>query len=213
MSKDLVLEFELKNTFEKEFRNKGLINILGIDEVGRGPLAGGVIVGGVVLNPEIPIYGLDDSKRLTEKKREQLAKEIRQKAWATATVEVTAPKIDQLGIGKAITQAINGVIKKIAKQIKIDAILIDYLKHQSKYPTLSITKGDQKSNSIAAAAIIAKVYRDKKMKKLGVKYPDYKFEKNKGYGTTEHRRALAIYGPIPKIHRYSFEPIKSQELR
>lgn len=200
-----------KNIFEEELKKNENTLILGIDEVGRGPLAGPVVVGGVILDFQKPIYGLDDSKKLSEAKRNQLNEEIKEKAIAFGTSSVKAQTIDKIGITEAIKKAMDSVIKKIEKQTEIHAVLVDYVKYENKYPTQSITKGDQKSNSIAAASIIAKVKRDTMMKSLAVQFPNYEFEKNKGYGTKNHIQAIKKYGSINKVHRYSFEPVKSLE--
>lgn len=204
-------KFEELNQYEEYFYAQGKYNIVGIDEVGRGPLAGPVVVAGVVLDSENPIYGLDDSKKLSPRKREKLALEIKQNAVACAVSSVQPVTIDKYGIAEAINMAIQRVIVKLESKIKIDVILIDYVKYRTEYDIVPLVKGDQKSNSIAAASILAKVHRDSYMYKLDKKYPGYGFATNVGYGTKEHRSALESLGYIEKIHRTSFEPIKSME--
>lgn len=200
---------ENMNFFEEEAYKEGKSFILGIDEVGRGPLAGDVTVAGVILDKDNLIKGLNDSKKLSEKKRNLLAKEIKEKAVIYDIVSIDAPTIDEIGISNAIRKAVYILIDNISKKVKIDKILIDYMKIELEIEHEILKKGDSRSNSIAAASIIAKVNRDAKMVEISSKYADYGFDKNKGYGTKTHIEAIKKYGIIKGIHRISFEPIKT----
>ncbi len=196
-----------KNKHEQELLDQGYKFIVGIDEVGRGPLAGPVTIGAVILDPNVPIYGLKDSKKLSFTQIEKLAFEIKEKAICYAIVSATPETIDKIGISNAIHRCMRTAVRKL--EVKPDYILIDheYLKFKG-IESKAITKGDDNSNSIAAASIIAKASRDQKMIKSGKKYPQYGFEKHVGYGTKQHREAIENFGPIPKFHRYSFKPIR-----
>lgn len=196
-----------KNKYEQQLYAEGYKYIVGIDEVGRGPLAGNVTVGAVILDPEKPIYGLKDSKKLSSKQIEILANKIKQDALAYVIVSATPQTIDKLGIGNAIISCMRRAVRKLKPTP--DYVLIDYQKINFRgIPSMAITKGDDNSNSIAAASIIAKHHRDQEMIKLGTKYPQYGFEKHVGYGTKQHRLAIEEYGPIIGVHRYSFKPIR-----
>lgn len=190
--------------FEKELWISGYNYICGIDEVGRGCFAGPVVVGAVIFPKNLNlISGVVDSKLLKPRQREKLAEEIKNKAASWAVCEVKVSVINKLGIGKATQVAFRKVIKLLDK--KADFVLIDafYIKHFNRKSQKAIIKGDQKCFSIAAASIIAKVYRDKLMKGLHKKYPEYGFAKHKGYGTKLHQTAIREYG-LTKIHRTSF---------
>ena len=180
--------------------------ILGIDEAGRGPLAGSVVAAGVILNPENPIKGLVDSKKLTAKKRELLALEIQQKALDFAIGESTAREIDQINILQATLLAMTRVAGSISH--RFDTILVDGNQLPAwHYPAKAIIKGDSKIEAISAASILAKVYRDQQMTVLDKKHPEYHFEKHKGYPTKLHLEKLQQYGPLA-VHRNSFEPVR-----
>ncbi len=200
----LEVKFATLSEFENKAKSEGFENIVGIDEVGRGPLAGPLVVAGVILDE--PIYGLDDSKKLSKIKLEQLNAEILANAKAWAIYEVKVATIDKLGIKVAVHYAMKKVIKKLA--VQPDFALIDYEKPKLQIASESITKGDSRSNSIAAASIIAKYYRDQKMIKVGKKYPGYGLERNVGYGTKEHRQGIETFGYIKGVHRESFNPVK-----
>lgn len=206
---DIIEQYEKLNKHENELYKKGYFNILGIDEVGRGPLAGDVVIAGVILDPNVPIYNLNDSKKLTENKRNTLSEEIIKKAKCYSIVSVPVNIIIEKGINYAIIYGVNKIIENISFQVNIDFILIDYMKIDLELEHLILKKGDSISNSIAAASIIAKVYRDRKMIELKDKYPNYLFEKHKGYGTKKHIEAIKEYGIIKGLHRENFEPIKS----
>ncbi len=196
-----------KNKHESELLAEGFNYIAGVDEVGRGPLAGPVTVAAVILDPNKPIYGLKDSKKLSSKRIAELSDQIKENALSYAIVSATPATIDKIGISVAIHKCMRTAIRKL--DISPDYVLIDheYLKF-NKIESKAITKGDDNSNSIAAASIIAKHDRDTKMEKLGVKYPQYGFEKHVGYGTKHHRETIEKLGPIPNVHRYSFKPIR-----
>ncbi len=194
------------NQYEEKYQAEGYQTIIGIDEVGRGPLAGSLVVAGVILDKEI--LGLRDSKKLSKKKVAELSAIIKKEARAYKIVEVRATTIDKVGIKKCVHDAMKKVIKEI--EVTPDFALIDFEKPTLKIPSESMKKGDNVSNSIAAASIIAKDFRDTKMEKIGKKYPEYGFESHVGYGTKKHVEALKKYGPIKGVHRYTFEPIKSK---
>ena len=189
---------------EKRFARLGFVNIAGVDEVGRGSIAGPVVAAAVILpaNFKIP-QGFGDSKQVKPQKRKVFAKLIKRQAKTYFEAVVPVSKIDKLGLGKAVQIAFRKALKSLAPPadfILIDAFYISHLNRKNQRP---IVRGDQKSASIAAASILAKVYRDKIMKKLARKYPEYKFGKNKGYGTKDHQVAIKKFG-LSKIHRKSF---------
>ena len=184
------------------------ILICGADEVGRGPLAGPVVAAAVILDPENPITGLDDSKKLSEKKREALAKEIRQKAlsWSIGRAEVE--EIDDINILQASLLAMKRAIESLP--IAAHEALIDGNKLPAlNIPASAIIGGDALHAEISAASIIAKVFRDAEMVELDKKYPGYGFAKHKGYGTKQHMQALDDLG-VTQIHRRSFSPVKKR---
>lgn len=192
--------------FEKEASQAGFHLIAGIDEVGRGPLAGPVVAAAVILDPKQPIIGLDDSKKLSLKKRLQLFEEIRTKSIAVTIGVSDAEEIDQLNILQATKKAMNKAVSKL--DIQPDMLFIDAETIDSPIPQKAIIKGDSFSNSIAAASIIAKVSRDKMMEHYDNQYPGYDFKNNAGYGTQAHLEGLKKLGPSP-IHRRSFAPVKN----
>ena len=180
--------------------------IAGVDEVGRGPLAGAVVAAAVILDPDNPIEGLTDSKKLTEKRREILSEEIKRKALCWAFGRAEAEEIDQVNILQASLLAMSRAVENLTAQP--NHCLID----GNKCPKLSCTseaivKGDLKIDSIGAASIIAKVERDNEMKRLDQEYPGYGLAKHKGYPTKQHLEALAELGITP-IHRRSFSPVR-----
>lgn len=189
---------------EKSLWKKGFHHIAGLDEVGRGCFAGPVVVGAVVFPKDLQmIAGLADSKLLKPRQREKLTESIKEQALAWSVAEISVTTINKLGIGKATQIAFRKAIKSLKKSP--DFILIDafYIKHLNRKRQKPIKDGDKICASISAASIIAKVYRDKLMKKLHRKYPKYGFAKHKGYGTKQHQDAIKKYG-LSKIHRKSF---------
>ncbi len=178
--------------------------VCGVDEVGRGPLAGPVIAAAVILNPTLIPYDLNDSKKLSAKKREYLNEQILACAEC-AYGEASLEEIDELNILHASMLAMQRAVKNLPR--KVDHILVDGNRLPDfEAPATAIIKGDQKSVSIAAASIIAKIKRDFLMKKLAKIHPEYGWERNSGYGTREHMEALNLVGPS-RFHRKSFSPI------
>lgn len=193
--------------FEKKYQAEGFSQIIGIDEVGRGPYAGPVVAAAVILPPNADFFftGLNDSKKLTAKKREELDALLRANLDVKfAIAEISSVEIDKINILKATHKAMHLAVEKLGCG---DFILVDGRKVPGfKLPSQNIIKGDSKSASIAAASILAKVYRDKLMCEYAKIYPQYNFAKNAGYGTAEHQSALDKFGITP-IHRRSFAPI------
>lgn len=192
--------------YENELIKKGIKVIAGVDEVGRGPLVGNVTAACVVLPLNYKLAGLTDSKKLSEKKREEFYKIIKKDALAIGIGEINAEEIDKINIYEATKKAMTIAISEANKQIKLEHILIDAMPLKLDIPTTSIIKGDAKSLSIAAASVIAKVTRDREMYELDKIYPMYEFKNNKGYGTKKHIEAIEKYGII-KEHRKTYEPV------
>lgn len=190
-------------SFEKEKINSGFNTVAGVDEAGRGPLAGPVCAAAVILPIDCEIEGLDDSKKLSEKKREKLYDIIIEKAIAYKIELVNNTVVDDINILNATMLAMTNAVNGLA--VKPDFVLIDgnRLPEQLEIPAQDIVKGDSKSMSIAAASILAKVTRDRLMLSLAKDYPEYEFEKHKGYGTKLHCEKLRLYGPC-EIHRKTF---------
>lgn len=189
---------------ENRLTSQGFEWICGIDEAGRGPLAGPVVAAAVILKADMPIHGLDDSKKLSEAKRNQLFDRIQTDAKAIGIGIISAEEIDKYNIYQAVKKAMKQAVSELAPQP--DFLLVDAMKVDTPYPQESIIKGDANSNSIAAASIIAKVTRDRLMAEYDQKYPEYGFSIHKGYGTKAHLDALKKCGPSP-IHRRSFAPV------
>lgn len=192
--------------YENELYNKGIKYIAGIDEVGRGPLVGPVVTAAVILPKDFYDERINDSKKLTEKKREMLYDVIMENAISVGIGMSSEKVIDEINILEATKKAMLEAINNLS--VKPDYLLIDAVKLNSDIPQLSIIKGDAKSESIAAASIIAKVTRDRMMIELDKKHPEYDFKHNKGYGTKKHIEALYKYGAL-KEHRKTFEPVSS----
>ena len=185
--------------FDAEYRAGGLV-VAGIDEVGRGPLAGNVVTACVIMPPEPVILWIDDSKKLSESRREKVFQEIQRHALAIGIGQVSPAEIDRINILQATRKA----MQMAAAQVNADVFLIDAVKSLGlKGREVSIIKGDASSYAIAAASIVAKVIRDHQMAELDQLYPEYGFIRNKGYGTKEHIEALKHIGPCPE-HRRSF---------
>ncbi len=179
--------------------------IVGVDEAGRGPLIGSVVAAAVILEPDKPIAGLMDSKKLTEKKREALFTEITDKAKAYAIAECSAKEIDQYNILQASLLAMHRAVAKI--EIAFDKVLVDGNRLPLwDFEAEAIIKGDSKVQEISAASILAKVYRDRQMIELDHKYPAYQFAKHKGYPTKLHLELLEKYGVLD-MYRKSFAPV------
>ena len=188
---------------EKDLYHKGFKNICGIDEAGRGPLAGPVVIAGVIMPEDSMIEGVNDSKKVSEKKREKLYDIILEEAISYSVAIIGQDVIDEINILNATKQGVTKVVEGL--DVKPDLILVDALTHidTKGIPYDSIIKGDAKCYNIAAASIIAKVTRDRIMRQWDEIYPQYGFINHKGYGTAKHIEALKEYGPCP-IHRKSF---------
>lgn len=192
----------LEQTIENELRAKGYLAICGVDEAGRGPLCGPVVAAAVILPPDAVIEGLNDSKKLTPKKRDLLFDEIQEKALAFCIAEASVEEIDRLNILEADLLAMRRAIAGL--QIPADYALIDgNIARDFPIPARAVVHGDAISPSIAAASILAKVHRDRLCEELDRAYPQYGIAKHKGYGTKAHMDALRQYGPSP-IHRKLF---------
>ncbi|MBO5668352.1 MAG: ribonuclease HII [Lentisphaeria bacterium] len=190
---------------EQQLRTEGFYWIAGVDEAGRGPLAGPVTAAAVVLPPDVPaLPGVFDSKQLSEAEREELYQELFSlPGIQISVVSESAAEIDRLDILRATHQAMR---RAVAGLEKADFVLVDGLPVQFTLPSRNLVKGDARSASIAAASIVAKVTRDRIMMEADKSYPQYGFARHKGYGTAEHLAALKKYGPSP-IHRKSFRPV------
>lgn len=203
---NLIHHYQQMDFYEEKARDLGYQMIAGIDEVGRGPLAGPVVAAAVILNKEERILGLDDSKKLSLKKREALFLEIKEKAQAIGIGTVSAQEIDQTNILIASKKAMQEAVNNLNKAA--DLLLVDAVSLESSLPQKQLIQGDMKSNSIAAASIIAKVTRDELMATYEKSYPGYGFSSNVGYGTKEHLNGLRTLGACP-IHRKTFAPVKN----
>ncbi len=195
------LSVQDKLKYELECIANGYKYIAGVDEVGRGPLAGPVVCAAVIMPLDKLIEGIDDSKKVSEKKRNTLSELIKENAICYNIAEVSPKKIDEINILEATKLCMKNALEGLS--IKPDVALVDALTLNTDIPVVNIIKGDYLSYSIGAASIIAKVYRDNLMVDLAKKYPEYSFEKHKGYGTAVHINAIKQYGPS-EIHRQSF---------
>ena len=202
--------FESMLTYEKEYYAQGMQYVAGVDEAGRGPLAGPLVIAAVILPQAVFIAGLNDSKQLSAAKREQLYDEIIAKAVAIEVNIVSVSNIDKLNIYTATQRGMAEVLEHLPVQPQV--ALIDAMPVEAKgINTVSIVHGDALSASIAAASIIAKVTRDRIMERLDKLFPAYGFSHNKGYGSGAHMQAIAEFGAT-KWHRRSYEPVKSMQL-
>ncbi|CDI43122.1 ribonuclease HII [Lactobacillus helveticus] len=190
-------------SYEKQFWQKGEL-VAGVDEVGRGPLAGPVVTAAVIIDHNFDLLEVNDSKKLSPEKRLQLYPKILSEAVSVGIGVKSAAVIDQINIYEADRQAMVQAVK--ALDVKPNALLVDAMNVPVDLPQIELIKGDAKSNSIAAASIVAKVFRDKLMDDYDKIYPQYGFPRNAGYGTKEHIDALKKYGPTP-IHRKTFAPV------
>ena len=190
--------------------NAGRI-VAGVDEAGRGPLAGPVVAAAVILDPAIRIEGLADSKRLSAGRRAQLDLEIRERALSFAVARVGADVIDAVNILRATMQAMREAVDELDPSP--DEVLVDGNRCPAlPYPARAVVRGDASVAAISAASIVAKVARDREMIEMDRRYPEYGFARHKGYGTRAHQDALLRFGPSP-IHRASFAPVRSALLR
>lgn len=191
--------------FEEKLYDDGYHQICGVDEAGRGPLAGPVVVAACILPPFLRIEGINDSKQLSAKKRSELFKIIIKNAIDYKIVFVSEKDVDELNIYQATKKGMLEAIQGLS--IKPDYVLIDAMPlGELQIPHDSIIHGDARCASVAAASILAKVTRDEYMEKMDIKYPNYGFKKHKGYGTKAHMEALEKYGPC-EIHRKTFAPV------
>lgn len=204
-----VAKFRCEGTLERELRARGFVRVAGVDEVGRGALFGPVVAAAVVLSPDRPVRGLNDSKLLDAERREVLAGRIRERAVAWAVASVDAATIDFINIYQASRMAMRLAVERLSPPA--DFVLIDAFPLDLNLPQKPIIKGDARCHSIAAASIIAKVHRDRMMAKWHEVFPEYGLAQHKGYSTSEHQRALNDYGPTP-LHRLSFEPVRACSL-
>ncbi|WP_417597194.1 ribonuclease HII [Oceanospirillum sp.] len=182
--------------------------LAGVDEVGRGPLVGSVVTAAVILDPDRPISGLTDSKKLSEKKREAFFDEIKEKALAWHIAECSVAEIDRLNILHATMLAMQRAVAGLKPAAEF--VLIDGNRcPDMPCPAMAVVKGDLRHAAISAASILAKVYRDQQMVELEARYPGYGFAQHKGYPTKQHFAALEKLGPIPE-HRRSFKPVQQR---
>ena len=191
--------------YENKWRAEGYKYIAGVDEVGRGPLAGPVVAAAVVLPEDFFLPGIDDSKKISEKKRNEYDEIIRREAIAVSVAKIDAAEIDRVNIYEATKKAMIAAIVSLDPNPEV--LLIDAMKLETPFVVESIIKGDAKSVSIAAASIVAKVARDSLMVELSKQFPEYGFQQNMGYGTREHIQAIQRHGITP-YHRKSFAPVK-----
>lgn len=192
--------------YEMKLEKLGLKYIAGIDEAGRGPLAGPVVAAAVILKPGVKLQYVNDSKKLSEKQREKALIEIKEHALAIGIGMCSVEEIDKINVYRAAREAMISAIKQL--KIKPEYLLIDAMPIDLDIPSESIIKGDQKSISIAAASIVAKTTRDAYMKEMDKVFPEFQFSKHKGYGTKQHLELLKTYGYTP-IHRKTYEPVKT----
>ena len=199
---DLQEKYRNMSEYENEARSQGFVSVAGMDEAGRGPLAGPVVAAAVILDPENPVYGVDDSKKLSPKKRAALKAEIEAKAISVGVGIVDVETIDSINILEATKLAMKKAVEALdppPQLLLIDAVRLKDLPIEQR----SIIKGDALSVSIAAASIIAKETRDEMLKAYDELYPEYGFASHKGYGTKQHMDAIRELGPLP-IHRKTF---------
>lgn len=189
-----------KFLYENEYKSKGYKLIAGVDEVGRGPLAGPVVCACCIMSDDI-VEGVDDSKKLSKTKREKLYEQIIEKSLAYSICQIDHEKIDEINILNATKLCMQNCINTL--KIKPDVVFIDAVKLDVDVETVSIIKGDAKSYTIGCASILAKVYRDRLMEEYAKLYQGYGFEKNSGYGTKQHIEKIKEIGPC-QIHRKTF---------
>ena len=194
---------EDKFEYERKYLEKGYKYIAGVDEVGRGPLAGPVVCCAVImpLDEKLLIEGIDDSKKIPEKKRERFAEIIKERAICYSIFEVSQEEIDEINILNAVKKCMTGAVNALTQ--KPDITLVDGIDTHLPINAEYVIKGDAKSYTIGCASIVAKVYRDNLMKKYAEEFPEYGFEKHKGYGTQVHILAIKEKGPC-RLHRKTF---------
>ena len=198
-------DWKCQGTLERDLRARGFRCIAGADEVGRGSLFGAVVAGAVILSPDAPIRGLNDSKQLEPERREVLAERIRERAIAWAIAAVDAATIDRINIYEASRLAMKTAILRLIPAA--DFVLVDAVPLEIPVPQQPLIQGDERCHAIAAASILAKVYRDQMMREWDRFYPEYGLAGHKGYHAPEHMAALRRLGPTP-MHRFSFAPVR-----
>lgn len=202
--RDEIHAFQERLKYEHQFWNSNVNLVAGVDEVGRGPLAGPVVAAAVILPRNFSLYTVNDSKKLSPKKRLALSKQIKKQSLAYSFGVVSNKLIDKINIYEATRVAMKDAILGLKEQP--NHIIVDAMDIDVPIPQLKLIKGDAKSASVSAASIIAKVYRDALMDEYALQYPEYDFDHNAGYGTKKHLLALKEYGATP-IHRTSFKPV------
>jgi len=201
--------WKCQGSLEQELRARGFQFIAGADEVGRGSLFGAVVAGAVILSPDTPIRGLNDSKQIDPERREVLAERIRERAVAWAVAAVDAATIDRINIYEASRLAMKTAVEQLRPTA--DFVLVDAVPLHIPQPQQPLVQGDERCHAIAAASIIAKVYRDQMMREWDKFYPEYGLKNHKGYQAPEHMAAIRKHGPTP-LHRLSFEPVRRHAL-
>jgi ribonuclease HII len=191
--------------YEREARQSGWLRVAGLDEAGRGSLFGPVVAAAVILNPRRRIVGLDDSKKLSADRRAELAPRIREFALAWAVAEIDSSRIDAWNIYQASRQAMMAAVSQLNPLP--DYLLLDAMEIDLPIEQKALIHGDARSVSIAAASILAKTERDRRMEEFDQQYPQYGLAQHKGYGTPEHLEALRRHGPTP-LHRFSYAPVR-----
>jgi len=204
-----VTRFRCEGTLERELRTRGFQYVAGVDEVGRGALFGPVVAAAVILSPERPVRGLNDSKQLDPERRTVLAERIRERAVAWSVAAVDAATIDAINIYQASRKAMEMAVAQLTPAP--DFLLIDAMPLSLDTPQRPLIKGDARCHAIAAASIVAKVWRDECMRIWDEVFPAYGLASHKGYFTPEHAQALEEHGPTP-LHRLSFEPVRARSL-
>jgi len=199
-------KFRCEGTIEREVRARGFRAVAGVDEVGRGALFGPVVAAAVILSPDRPVRGLNDSKLLAPERRETLDERIRERAEAWAVAAVDAATIDAMNIYQASRLAMRMAVARLNPAPNF--VLIDAVPLEIGIPQRPLVKGDARCHAIAAASIVAKVYRDRLMRVWDEVFPQYGLASHKGYSTAEHWQALERHGPTP-LHRLSFEPVRA----
>jgi ribonuclease HII len=202
-----ITHFRCEGTLERELHARGFQAVAGVDEVGRGALFGPVVAAAVILSPDRPVRGLNDSKLLEPERRAVLAERIRERAVAWAVAAVDAATIDWINIYQASKMAMEMAVARLSPAP--DFLLIDAMPLSLSTPQRPLIKGDAQCHAIAAASIVAKVWRDERMRIWDEIFPQYGLASHKGYFTPEHAKALEEYGPTP-LHRLSFEPVRER---
>jgi ribonuclease HII len=198
-------DWKCQGTLERELRSRGFHFVAGADEVGRGSLFGAVVAGAVILSPDFPVRGLNDSKQIEPERREVLAERIRERAVAWSVAAVDAATIDRINIYEASRLAMKMALRQLRPSA--DFVLVDAVALDLAVPQQPLVQGDERCHAIAAASIIAKVYRDNMMREWDRFYPEYGLANHKGYHAPEHMDAIRRLGPTP-MHRFSFEPVR-----